>query len=704
MPRGSFLIAGGLALSTVCVPHAVARAQTLGQETESAGAAQLRAAMIRIARNPDDPEALIDAGHAALLLGDPAAALSFFQRTLTVSPRNGRATAGLASAMVRSENPFEALKLFDQAIKFGVREADIAADRGLAFDLVGNFALAQRDYLLAGRSANPIEADLRRIISLGLSGDTAECERLLTPLLRRNLPSAWRARAFLLAAQGRTEDAFQIVRGFLPPRQADAMKPFLARMEDLTPAQQMAAIHFGHFPAGTDIGRDSREVRMAGADASRSPGSRLEPSGAPFGTESGARRGESRSARRRREQTEAAALAEKQRAAAETERELRRLAETAALRRRQDADARARVELERAGAMVMREPVATAQLPAGWNDPGPGQGAAQPTRALAPGYAPVSPAGVTPAIAPPVTGPPAAPLPANGAAIAAPPMVVTVADPAVAPAPSAAPQLVPGERPPPGRSADPSIASPGRSLVLAAPVVASAAPPADTPVPPAPGFDLALAVPGSPAAVMTRPEPPATATDVPAPQGLPAAETAAVRPPSGNEVPIATSTPVFAARGGLGAIVAAIEVPPEERRSDVVAVDLTRILPKAAKNAIKEPQKPAIAATAKDKAGKVGKKDTTPPQPVRVWYQLATGSSVPALNVDFARMKRANATLFGKRVGWTSPWGRTRRLVIGPFKDMGEAKAFDTAYRKAGGNGFVWQSAEGTLLEPLDGK
>ena len=62
--------------------------------------------------------------------------------------------------MVRTENPFEALRLFDNAVKLGVSERSIAADRALAFDLLGNFARAQQDYRLA-RSASS-SSDLAR--------------------------------------------------------------------------------------------------------------------------------------------------------------------------------------------------------------------------------------------------------------------------------------------------------------------------------------------------------------------------------------------------------------------------------------------------------------------------------------------------------------------------------------------------------------
>ena len=96
---------------------------------EVQGAAELRGAMLRIARSSTDADAFIDAGNAALLLGDPNAALNFFTRANSLQPSNGRIKLGLAIATVRTENPFEALRLFDESTRLGIPERAVAADR-----------------------------------------------------------------------------------------------------------------------------------------------------------------------------------------------------------------------------------------------------------------------------------------------------------------------------------------------------------------------------------------------------------------------------------------------------------------------------------------------------------------------------------------------------------------------------------------------
>ncbi len=253
---------------------------------EPAGAVELRSAMRRIAQQPTDADALADAGNAALTLGDANAALNFFTRAHAVRPRDGRITSGLAAATVRTENPFEALRLFDDAVRLGVSERSIASDRALAFDLLGNFGRAQQDYKLARSASVSDDLIVRQAISLSLSGQKQEADGMLIPLLQKNNPSAWRARAFMLAARGEIRESTKVTQGFMDVRSAQKMERYLRLMPDLTGAQQAAAIHLGHFPAN-NIGRDSSEIkRVAASIPASQPAkneSRLIPSGEPLG-------------------------------------------------------------------------------------------------------------------------------------------------------------------------------------------------------------------------------------------------------------------------------------------------------------------------------------------------------------------------------------------------------------------------------------
>lgn len=253
---------------------------------EAAGAVELRNAMRRIAEQPNDADALADAGNAALTLDDANAALNFLTRANALRPRNGRITSALASATVRTENPFEALRLFDDAVRLGISERSIAADRALAFDLLGNFARAQQDYNLARTTSVSDRLVVNQAISLSLLGQKNEADGMLLPLLKKNDPAAWRARAFMLAARGDSRESTKVTQGFMDARSAQKMERYLRLMPNLTGAQQAAAIHLGHFPA-YNIGRDSAEIkRVAATIPTPQPArtdSRLIPSGEPLG-------------------------------------------------------------------------------------------------------------------------------------------------------------------------------------------------------------------------------------------------------------------------------------------------------------------------------------------------------------------------------------------------------------------------------------
>ncbi len=256
--------------------------------SEPAGAAELRSAIRRISLNPADADALADAGNASLMLGDANAALNFFTRANSNRPNNGRIVAGLATATVRTENPFEALRLFDDAVRLGVSERSIAADRALAFDLLGNFGRAQQDYKLARTASVSDDLIVRHAISTSLSGQSAEADAMLLPLLQKNSPAAWRARAFILATRGDFRESTKVTQGFMDAGSAQRMERYLRLMPDLTGAQQAAAMHLGHFPASQYVGRDSEQLRkVASTIPSVQPASndsRLIPSGDPLGT------------------------------------------------------------------------------------------------------------------------------------------------------------------------------------------------------------------------------------------------------------------------------------------------------------------------------------------------------------------------------------------------------------------------------------
>jgi len=239
----------------------------------------LDSALTRLAHDPRDVDALIDAGNAALVMGDVDAATGFFRRADQVSPGNPRVKAGLAGAMVRKGDPFSAIPLFDEAEKAGALDSALAGDRGLAYDLVGDNATAQR-YYRQSLAGSPNDEVVRRLaLSLAISGDRHEAELILSPLLERRDLAAWRTRAFALAILGETDEAVKIADTILPSDIAGGIAPYLRYMPRLTHAQQAAAANFGAFPRASEIGRDDPRVAqyaahhpgVAAANAARAP-------------------------------------------------------------------------------------------------------------------------------------------------------------------------------------------------------------------------------------------------------------------------------------------------------------------------------------------------------------------------------------------------------------------------------------------------
>lgn len=202
-----------------------------------------------LAVSPRDLEALTGAGRAALDVGDANAAIGFYARADGIAPRNGRIKAGLGTALLQMGKGRDAARLFDQATDLGVPETDVAADRGLAYDLRGDPRRAQKDYALALRTGEDAETTRRMALSLGISGDRDAAIQLLTPLLYKNDAAAWRARAFILAMNGDVEGAVAIAAGVMPGPQAQAMRPFLARLATLKSAEKAKAVHFGEMPS-----------------------------------------------------------------------------------------------------------------------------------------------------------------------------------------------------------------------------------------------------------------------------------------------------------------------------------------------------------------------------------------------------------------------------------------------------------------------
>lgn len=188
----------------------------------------------------------------------------------------------------------------------------------------------------------------------------------------------------------------------------------------------------------------------------------------------------------------------------------------------------------------------------------------------------------------------------------------------------------------------------------------------------------------------------------------PSAAATASQPPPVSPVSAAQAS-VAAPLASLADIVGSIEIPPEEltQSDNAIGADtLAKLLADkrradAADDAKRE--KDAVAAKAKAEADAKAKAEAAEKKasPARIWVQVATGANVRALATDYGKFAKKSPDLFKGKAGATAEWGKTRRLLVGPFKDRKAAQDWLTSYKKAGGDGFLFNSEAGQTVDPI---
>ena len=180
-------------------------------------------------------------------IGDAKAAAGFFARADEVNPRS----PCLRPAWARSPSPMASRRRrcpISPGLSSSARpSAASAADRGLAYDLMGMQAQAQADYRAALSGADGDEARRRLALSLAISGDRAGALQTLAPLAASGDPATSRVRAFILALTGDANARHGRDRR-RNARQLGSVAPFLKRLAVLQPAQKAAAVNLGIFP------------------------------------------------------------------------------------------------------------------------------------------------------------------------------------------------------------------------------------------------------------------------------------------------------------------------------------------------------------------------------------------------------------------------------------------------------------------------
>lgn len=599
--------------------------------------AELRRHLTVLADNPRSLDALIGAGRAALQMGDAEAALSFFGRADELSPRNARVRAGMASALVQLGRAQTALQLFAEAVALGAPEVEIAGDRGLAFDMVGDPRRAQQDYGLALRRRDDAELRRRMALSLAISGQREAALRMIDVQLRRNDRAAWRTQAFVLALTGDAAGATRTAQGTMPAGAALAMAPFLARLAHLSPAQKAMAVHFGHFPS------DGRAVAAARTDISADPGAvALAMGGTPPPPAARPRPAEPVDAAARRRPAPGPARP--------------------APRRRADrTDSSDPYGLRGASPPVRRVP---RPAPA----PAPAEPPATEVAQLEPRWAPPSTPPTTAPVATtpqPSTVPP--PSPAATSPSAPPASATTEPSPetrAAAPAPSAPPSEPPSEPSsepivPPGtanvmtttRGPTAIIATPAEIGVADRPIVATSLPPsapaAEPPAAVAPGFSLAQPAQAPPPA--------------PAPQA--------------------------AERAPLADIASIVNALPDEPRPAPPAEPRSRPAPARAVPPATAPARPRPAAPSHPSRHWVQIATVPDRAALSREYARLRGRAAEPLG-----RRAAYTAPYGRS---------SSRLLVGPFASPREAQEFVNRLAQAQVAAFAWTSSAGQEIERL---
>jgi len=184
-------------------------------------------------------------------------------------------------------------------------------------------------------------------------------------------------------------------------------------------------------------------------------------------------------------------------------------------------------------------------------------------------------------------------------------------------------------------------------------------------------------------------------------QGPPAPQVAKQRPVVAAQVPAQPAEP----QRSLADIMAEVKIPEAERRHDVAPVDLAEIAAihekqrKVEEAAAREAarKKAEEEAKAKARAEEAARKKLLADNPARYWLQIGVGRDTSAHRFTVRRMKKGHDAI-ASYDGWWAHMGQTKRIVVGPFSTLAQAKQAEAALRKNGSDAYVWRSDAGEIV------
>ncbi len=724
MTRSSHhLLTAALALVLAAVPCAASAQAVVQAIPGTTDADKLGDVMRQLASNPRNIDALIKAGDLSMGLGDLSGAAALFARAEKVNPRDGRAKAGMASILVRSERPGEALRYYAQAEALGLDPRNFAADRGLAYDLIGQQDRAQRDYRVALRDAPDDETIRRYALSLGISGKPDLAIQQLNPLLLKSDRGAWRSRAFIIAMNGDVAGAEKIATTMMPRGTAQGLQSFFQRLPTLPASDRAFAVHFGEVHATPARLADARMAPPLGILAADPTAPVMMAAVTPQPTVA-ATTGK-KDKRDRRAKPDRVQMAAATRTPATP-------VPTTAPRTVAAAPAPYAAPVQLAAAPIqMVQP-----LPARTVQPTPQPSYSAPTVPVQ--SARTTPAAETNAVVAATIPPSTASVPATSVARVLPaPSTAGTLSQSVATQMAAIP--VTQARVDPTRAANALAASASASPSVSTQPTSVQQPPLQVPpqqyapiqsasaATPTPGFSSSSTPAPASAAVAATAAPrthavaasedsilarivaglsiPASELDVAPMHPAPVVTPAAI-PVTDDAERVLAEAKAKTERDAAAKAIAAKTLAADKLAADKKAAADKKLAARKAiadKKALAEKKAAAAEKLAADKAA-AEEKRIVRANPARTWVQVSTGATEGDLPKAWKKAKAKAPTVFGSRGGWTAPWKATNRVLAGPFKTDAEARTFVNQLAKEGVSTFTFTSDPGEIITKLPSK
>ena len=676
-----------LALMLATAPSPLLAQEVVQPLPGTTDADRLGDVMRRVAQNPRDVNALIEAAQLSIHLDDLSGAASLLARAEKVDVRDPRIKAGMASILVRSERPGEALRYFAQAEAAGLPAAQFAADRGLAYDLVGDQPRAQRDYRLA-LAKDPSDELIRRYaLSLGISGQREQALEQLDPLLRKADRAAWRARAFILAMGGDLPEATRIASTMMPPQLAQGLQPFFQRLPTLPAVDRAFAVHFGETRATPERLADARLAPVLPALAPTAPVALASstPVAAPVASRGDTRRN-GRNANRNNRGTALAAAVPGPARTAPVRTETPAPVQMASANPVRPATEQRATPAAAPMQMVQPLPGFTSSLPTATSSaPATAVASAEPARPMIQPLPAANPPAQVAQVQPlPSATPPAQVAQAAPASptLANPPVQVAPVTPTPAPVATAMIQPLPPRTEEPTPTPKPPVSTARRPSLAAARAVRE---------------DSVLA------RIVANLSIPASELGVEGPERP--TVVAAATPVSTTSQRVLAEARAKAERDEAAREKAAEVVEPPARDPKEIAAERKAKLAKAAadKKALAAKKAEAEKKALADK-GAAEEKRKARANPARIWVQVAGGANESDLPKAWTAAKAKAPELFAGHQGYKTPLRATHRVLTGPFKTDEEARAFVNKLAKKGVSAFPVNSEAGQAVTRLDAK